>query len=259
MKANISPVTRNTLISLLVVLLSYFSFSLPSYFVSLSSSIQFRPSALQLALEPLLFGGVVFLLVICASAAFAPVQVEELQSQFAHSLLMRSSWRKYASRNIGKAALSGAIVVGGSFLIHSIVFNIIAQPYDVGDFPYHHLPFIENSFSYTWQHIEHGLPIYLFMSLCHGFFGAVWALIALCISVWFMDKLLAVSIPLCISWAWIRFPARHLGIPNLRPSALVYEDLDWHWFILSIIMYSIISAICIWSYMLGLKKRVANA
>ncbi len=253
-----SAVIKGGIFALIALLISYLGFSIPTFVESLKQDIQWRASALQLSLEPILFGGVVFMPIVCAWASYVPYHVEVMRSGFVSFCLIRSDWRKYAMRHITRAFFMGAAVVGGSFFLHAFIMNILATPYDVLRFPSQELPFMEGTFAFNMHKVCYGLPLYLTMTLCHGVFGGAWCLIGLSLSTWMKDSIISLSMMLCIKEFWIVFPRRILGKSFPSPSLLLYEDLTLYTLLLSLAVYVVVCCIAVVLYVWGLKRSVRN-
>ncbi len=251
---------KNFWISTAIIVVCYLSFSVPSWVGSADWGTEFHPSALQQSLEALVFGGVILLLPFCAAGAYAISQVDDIQSNFLLFKIARSSYRKYALGKILSAAASGAAVIAITFVLHAVIWNWIALPYDPVAYPYHELPFKENGFFVKWHLIEHALPIYLYIFFAMGLFGAVWALIALAVSVWVPDKILAITIPACFYQLWAGGIYRFLfGWQLPTPSTMFLISADQRILTQSLIMYGLHALTAIILYRLGLKRWVQHA
>lgn len=242
-----------------VLLLSYLGFSLPSYKDALRNAPQWRPSALQLSLEPLFFGGASFMPIICVSVAYAPMQIDELRGGFALPALTRESWARYTTRHFAAAALQGAVVAGDAFALHSLIMNIIAAPYDVARFAAHELPWSENSITYPFLNIAKAAPVYLLMSMGHSLFGAAWAMIALSACVWIKDKIMTAAFVLCCHQFWTVFPYRLFNLKRVPPSVLLYEDTTAEMLTAALIVYLVLLAGAVLLYVVGLKREMRHA
>lgn len=173
--------------------------------------------------------------------------------------LARGSYGKYARNKIVAAALGGAAVVAVTYALHAVIWNLISIPYSPEQYPYHELPFRADGFFAMWHLTSHAFPVYIYMFVTMGLFGAVWALIALAVSVWVPDKLLAITVPACIYQIWsggIYFFLFGWRLPT--PASLFLIDVNWTELWQSLLMYAIHIALAMALYMAGLKRRVAN-
>ena len=80
------------------------------------SVVAYRPSAFIYALEPILFGGVIYLFPFCACLPITDRNVDEQLS------------KKSALNRILYAFVSGGLAVSLPFLFHMILWNILAIP-----------------------------------------------------------------------------------------------------------------------------------
>ena len=234
--------------------------SVPEWISSISWGSEYRQSALQQSISGAFFGGVMLLLPFCACLPYAVNQVDELCSSVANWKLIRSSTKKYAMNKIIAAGMSGGASIILAFILHSVVWNIIALPCDPGMYPYHQISFHPDSLYAIWYQIMYGLPMYL--SIATGMFisGFVWAVVALSVSVWVPDRLLTITIPTCIYYlisANILQPILGWQLPH--PATLYNDALTVESALESIFEYFIIFTLASIIYMHGLKRREQDA
>ena len=99
------------------MLFCYLCVSIELWISSLSESVvAYRPSAFIYALEPILFGGVIYLFPFCACLPITDRNVNEQLS------------KKSALNRILYAFVSGGLAVSLPFLFHMILWNILAIP-----------------------------------------------------------------------------------------------------------------------------------
>lgn len=99
------------------MLFCYLCVSIELWISSLSESVvAYRPSAFIYALEPILFGGVIYLFPFCACLPITDRNVDEQLS------------KKSALNRILYAFVSGGLAVSLPFLFHMILWNILAIP-----------------------------------------------------------------------------------------------------------------------------------
>ena len=97
------------------MLFCYLCVSIELWISSLSESVvAYRPSAFIYALEPILFGGVIYLFPFCACLPITDRNVDEQLS------------KKSALNRILYAFVSGGLAVSLPFLFHMILWNILA-------------------------------------------------------------------------------------------------------------------------------------
>lgn len=99
------------------MLFCYLCVSIELWISSLSESVvAYRPSAFIYALEPILFGGVIYLFPFCACLPITDRNVDEQLS------------KKSALNRILYAFVSGGLAVSLPFLFHTILWNALAIP-----------------------------------------------------------------------------------------------------------------------------------
>ena len=237
------------------MLICLFGMSIPEWVISVDWGDEFRQSALQQSIIGIFFGGVMLLLPFCACVPYATHQVEEIRTSVMHWKLIRGSVRRYATEKIIATALSGGTVVAMAFVIHAMIWNFIAYPCDIIAHPYHEIGFSPTSVYAAWYSTFYGLPMYLSMAIGIFICGAVWATVALAISVWVPDKLLTITIPACLYYLLSASIFRQLFGWNLPHPATLYNDaLTWHDAALSLIEYCVILLIACVAYTVGLKS-----
>ena len=199
------------------------------------------------------------LMPFCACIPYATNQVEEIRTSVMQWKLVRSSIKRYAADKILATAISGGVVVALAFALHAIIWNFIAYPCDIVAHPYHEIGFSPDCLYATWYSTLYGLPMYLSMTLGIFISGAVWAVVALAISVWVPDKLLTITIPVCIYYLLSGNIFRHLFGWNLPHPATLYNDaLTWHSALMSLLEYIVIFLIACVTYGVGIKRRAQN-
>jgi hypothetical protein len=247
-------------VSFIVLLISYFSFSIPSWVGSVDWGAEFRPSAFQQAIEGVFFGGVLYLMPFCATAAYAASQVTEITSRYINFKMARTSVMRYGRNKLLAAAVSGAVVLAFAYAFHAMVWNVISLPYDPKGYPYQELPFRDGSLFDAWHTIFHALPVYLLMTVGIGVYGAVWAVCGLAIAVWIPDQLLALTIPACIHKLWAAGLFRYaVGWDAPYPADLFYDDVSPIQWLHAFAMYAVFLGIAIGFYYWGLRRRVSHA
>lgn len=216
-------------------------------------------SALQLSIGSIFFGGVMLLLPFLASVPYATSQADEIRTSFLQWKVMRSSIRKYAAQKITVNALSGASAMALAFWLHALIMNIVALPCDPQTYSGHELFFADGCFYNTWYSTLYGLPMYLSMGLGIAFCSAVWATVALAISVWIPDKLLIISVPSCLYYLWSSHLFKALFGLNLGHPADLYNDaLTWPIALRAFIVYGVCLIAAIMIYVIGLKRRAQH-
>ncbi len=249
----------NFVMGFLVMLICFLGMSIPEWVVSAAWGSEYRQSALQQSIVGIFFGGVMLLMPFCACIPYATRQVEELRTSVMTWKLLRSSLSKYATGKIMASALSGGAAVAAAFIIHALIWNLVALPCDPVAHPYHEISFDPNSLYAEWYAICYGLPMYLSITIGIFISGSTWAVIALAVSVWVPDKLLTVAIPACIYYLLSASILNHLFGWNLPHPATLYNDaLTVQQAIQSFTEYVLLFIFACVLYRLGLRRRAQN-
>lgn len=156
--------------------------------------------------------------------------------------------------------LVAAVSTSSAFVLHAILWNIIALPVDPTVYPSHTIYFSKKCIFYNWYTVCYGLPVYVEMTLGIAFTASIWAVVALAIAVWIPDKLLAVTIPSFLYYLWNADVAYYFtGIKTPHPAILFNDGLTIEKAIVSIEAYLMILVISMVIYYIGCKKRCQNA
>ena len=216
-----------------------------------------RPSSLMQILGGIYFGGIMILLPLCASLPAGIAQVEELQSLFIDLRVIRIATKKYIMRIFSAAFLSGAAVMGTAFILHAIIWSILATPNDIALNDYLAAPYQPDCIYYTWQGICYSLPIYIWVAVMMSFCGGMWATVGLTAGLYLRDKLLALAVPFCIYYLWhFGLPKRLFGIQGFPHPADLYNDaLTIDVVYKSLLVYAGLGFICLLLYTVKLKRR----
>lgn len=243
-----------------IMLLCLLGLSVPEWICSVDWGSQYRQSALQQSVSGVFLGGVMLLLPFCACLPYATNQVDELRSSVMQWKLIRSSIKKYALSKIISTSISGGTAIAFAFILHSLVWNFIAQPCNPTVNPYHEILFSPRSLYATWYSTLYGLPMYA--SLAVGMFiaGAAWATVALAISVWIPDRLLTVTIPTCICYLLAANVLQSVfGLYLPHPAVLYNDALTAVDALYALLEYVSIFIIATGVYIIGLKRRGQDA
>lgn len=243
-----------------ILFLCFLGYSFPGFFFQEELSIEWRESALQLSIGSIFFGSVMLLMPFCAAVSHAVSQVEELQSSVMHWRVLRSSVQRYAATKITASAFSAACSTSLAFVVHALVWNIIALPVDPVHYPGHEIGFSETCVYSKWYLICYGLPMYVEMALGIAFSASIWAIVALAVAVWIPDRLLVVSVPACIYYLWhLQLPYYLFGIRVPHPGTLYNDALTFEEAYQCILAYAGVFAVSLLVYLAGLKRRVRHA
>ena len=184
------------LFSFILLFLCFSGYSFPGWFCAIGIEEEYRESALQLSIGSIFFGSVMMFMPFCASVSHAVSQVEELSSGMMHWRVLRSSLNRYASIKMAASALSAACSTTSAFIIHAILWNVIAIPVDPVHYQAHEIGFADTCVFSKWYLIAHGLPVYVEIALGIAFSAAVWAIVALAVAVWILTGFWSSACPL---------------------------------------------------------------
>lgn len=221
--------------------------------------IEYRESALHLSIGGIFFGGFMLIMPFCAALAHSTSQADDECSSIMQWQALRGSVLKYARVKVGTSMIVAAVTTAGAFVIHAILWNIIALPNDPVLYPNHEIYFSEECLFYNWYRIGHGLPVYIEMTLGIAFTASIWAVVALAIAVWIPDKLLIVTIPSFLYYLWNADLLFFLtGIHTPHPATLFNDGLTLQKAVISIVTYLIVLAISLIVYYTGCQRKCRN-
>lgn len=222
--------------------------------------IEYRESALQLSIGGIFFGGFMLLLPFCASLAHSTSQVDDICSGMMRWEAFRGSVLKYAQVKIRSCMIVAAISTSSAFILHAILWNIIALPVDPVTYPNHTIYFSKECVFYNWYTICFGLPVYIEMAIGIAFTASIWSVVALAISVWIPDKLLTIAIPSFLYYLWNADVVFYFtGIRTPHPAILFNDGLTINKAIVSVISYLVVYVISLICYYIGCIRRCRNA
>lgn len=250
--------SAGTILSCCIVLICMFGFSIPVWLSTDGSALDYRASALELSLGGIFFGGLMLMLPFCAALPGTISQVDEVRSGFLYLRGIRESARYYVLTRTVSAMLAGAVSLALPFMIHCLLWNFIALPYDPVSYPdqeiiFHHL-------YNDWSRIAYAVPMYAWIALGLALTGALWALISLATAIWIPDKLVAVMVPIGICYFWSYGLFGHLlGMTLPSPSGIYNDGLSWSRCFQTLAMYAVFGTIALAVYYSGLKRRLRNA
>ena len=199
------------------------------------------------------------LLPFCAALAHAASQVDDVSTSMMQWKTIRHSLLKYIRINVGTSMITSSLATSSAFVLHAILWNLIALPNDPANYPNHTIYFSKECVFYEWYLIMHGLPVYIEMAVGIAFTASVWSVVALAISVWIPDKLLTVVIPSFLYYLWNADVVYFLiGIRTPHPATLFSDGLTVEKAIVSIVSYSLVFVFSLSCYYYGCKRRCRN-
>ena len=222
--------------------------------------IEYRESALQLSIGGIFFGSFMLLLPFCAAVAYSTSQVDDISSGMMRWKALRGSVFKYVCTKAGACMLPAAVATASAFVLHAIVWNIVALPVDPETYPLHEINFSRDCIFNNWYTIHYGLPVYIEMAIGIAFTASIWAVVALAIAIWIPDKLLTVTLPSFLYYLWNADVFFYFtGIKTPHPATLFNDGLTAEKAVISIISYSAVLVISLVGYYVGCKKRCQDA
>ena len=250
-------------LSLIVFFLCLQGYSIPSYYRQWISPYgappEYRESALTMTLGGIFFGGAILLMPFCAAMVTSPSQVDDMRSGIMEFYLVRSSFRQYIAQKLASAFLGGFLIGSIAFGLHAILWNLMAFPYDPITYPEHGGLFWPGTLFDQWAPICHGLIIYIEVMLGLGFTAGVWAVVGMATAVWIPDKLLAVTIPMCIYKLWSTGLSYYLfGFYLPDPSTLFNDAQTVSGDVAAFMAYFVVLICAVLSYSIGLRKKVQH-
>lgn len=172
--------------------------SLPIWIIRCQQGDRRFMSAMDMSFTPVFFGGVQLLVPLCAAAAYGAVHAEELRTRFFLLEIMRTSERKYVLTKAVSAMLSGALVLGGGFLLHVILWHILAGPYDVSARPDIEVYFAPGKVYATYLQTPYAVMMYVHAVLGFAITGAFWAMVGVTLLSWNSDPQLSIALAVVI-------------------------------------------------------------
>ncbi len=244
------------LIAFGIMFLSFLGLSMPEWVASRDWGVIGQPSALQLSLMPVFFGGVSLLFPFCACTAFASKQVDEIRSGFMELRLIRSNTMRYAIQQLTTNFFVSGLCVGSAFLAHAALCHLVALPSMPEIYGSHEIPFSEDCIYDSWLGCLHGLPIVLWMGFAMVLTGGVWGTLGLAVSIWFPDKWMTVSLPTFVCFVLNSRTIYLLTGIDIPHAADLYNDaLTIPMVIQSLAYDALLLLIFALIYMIGVKRR----
>lgn len=223
----ISSIFRNkgAWLSFAVLLACCFSASIPLWYESKGIEVADQPSAFMYSLEPILFGGVIQLFPFCACLPGA-----------------MHNRNRYGKISPARVFTLGSIATALPFIIHSIVWNILALPSNPAVYSSHELQMF--GLLNDLYGIAYGIPVYVIftfgMILCGGSLALVHQL---CI-IWFRDQVAAFIFPSVLYFGWLLLSIHFTWLQLPAPVDLFDEGLTIRGGCILVIIYTFIIAFC---------------
>lgn len=246
-------------LSTCVMFVGLLGYSVPSWFFS-GEPIEYRESALALSIGGIFFGGLMLLMPFCAAVSHTVSQVEEIESGMLQWRVLRSSTFQYMRRKILSSMVSAACSTSLAFLLHALVFNLVALPVNPTQYTNHEIIFAPWCLYSEWYKTCYGLPMYISIASGIAISASAWAMVALAAAAWIPDRLLVVTIPSCLYYIWnCQFPYYIFGVFVPDPATLYNDALTVTSAAECLLAYAIVFLGSFSIYYFGIERRTKNA
>lgn len=217
-------------------------------------------SAMDLCFIPVFFGGSILLVPFCASIGCSQTQVEEINSRNIQFRILRSNYLHYSVGKLFSAMITGFVVLGGAFAIHTLIWHFVAGPYDVSARPDIEVSFAEGTVYYDFIQQPWAYGAYLHAIVGFGLTGAVWAVISMLCAVLLADTVLSVSIPVVLYYLWKSNFTRYLFGFSMPDFTGLYNDgVLWNEYWQTLAVHLVLLGLSGIAYVVALKRRIRNA
>lgn len=224
--------SKGTWLAMAVMFLCYFGTSIDLWNSSINEPIIiYRPSAFVYALEPVLFGGVILVFPFCSCLPIA-------MSREMHSLPRICSKRK-----IVLAFSAGGTAVALPFVLHTIIWNLLALPVNPAVYESHQLQLY--GLLNDLYGICYGMPVYAVFTLGMIIGGGTFSVIYLVASTMMKDHIVAFVTPSLIYFGWLKLSTYFSNLQIPAPVDLFNEGLTIGGGLLLLLIYTIILVLCI--------------
>ena len=169
---------------------------------------------------------------------------------------IRSSIGCYAIKKIIAAMVSGGAATAVAFIVHTLLWNIIALPSSPATNPCHEVAFAQGVLYADWYGMAYGLPAYLYWSFAIFLCGGLWAVVGLATAAWIPDRMVTMTVPVGIYYLWtygLFYYALGWEIPN--PSALYNDGLTLRKLFHALLTDATVLIIASAVYFVGIRRR----
>lgn len=258
MRAEISRalLTRRFTLAVGVMLACFLAFSIPTWISQQPWQPEERSSAFMQAIGPIFFGGFSLLFPFCAALPCSLNQVDEIETGSLELQGIRSSVRRYVARKAVAAFISGGLAMSTAFLLHTLLWNMIALPSSPATNPCHEVAFAQGVLYADWYGIAYGLPAYLYWSVAIFLCGGLWAMIGLATAAWIPDRIVVMTVPVGIYYLWtygLFYYALGWRIPH--PSALFNDGLTASKLLSALLTDATVLLAAVVVYFIGIRRR----
>ena len=229
--------------------------SLPIWIIRCQQGDRALMSAMDLTFTPVFFGGIMLLVPLCAAAAYGTVHAEALRSRFFLFEMMRTSERKYVMTKAMSAMLTGALVLGGGFLLHVLLWHLVAGPYDVAARPDIAVDFVPGTVYATYLQTPYAAMAFVHAILGFAITGAFWAMVAVTLLIWNGDPQLSIALTVVIYFLMRnRFIDLVLGIRMPSYTGLYNDGQTWADYFQSLGLHLAAMAVLTGVYARGVRR-----
>lgn len=209
------------------MLFCYLCVSIELWISSLSESVvAYRPSAFIYALEPILFGGVIYLFPFCACLPITDRNVDEQLS------------KKSALNRILYAFVSGGLAVSLPFLFHTILWNVLAIPVNPKQYESHSLQMF-GLLNDLYDKL-YGIPVYGIFFAGMFYSAGTYAVMHLLLRSAMKDRIVAFTVPSVLYFLWLKLSVTFAATFFPSPVDLFDEGITVQNIPVSIAIYTVI-------------------
>ncbi len=213
-------------LSWIVLLICYCSASIDLWNSSVCMDVSDQPSAFIYSLEAILFGGVINLFPFCACLPIACFRTKN---------------------NIEEPSLSAVFVLGGlavvtPFLLHTIIWNILAIPVNPTLYESHELQMY--GLLNDLYDVFFGIPVYCIFSFGMFLCGGTMAMIYLVAIEWIEDRIAAFSFPALLYFGWLQLSIHCSSLQIPAPMDLFDEGMTIHGSLILLLIYFCLIYLC---------------
>ena len=233
--------------------------ALPIWIIRCQQGDRELMSAMFMTFTPVFFGGTMLLVPLCAAAGYGAVHAEELRTRFFLFEMLRTSEKKYVLIKAMSAMLTGALVLGGGFLLHTVLWHIVAGPYDVAARPDVAVDFVTGTVYDAYIQTPYAVMVYVHAIIGFAITGALWAMVAMTLLVWNKDPQLSVALTLVIYFLMRnRFIDLVLGIHMPDYTGLYNDGQLWADYFKALVFHLVMMIVLTVIYGRGVRRCEAR-
>lgn len=247
---------KRFVIAMCMMLLCFLLFSVSTWINQSNWLPEERSSAFMQAIGPIFFGGISLLFPFCAALPYSLNQVDDIETASIYLQGIRCSIKRYAFCKMVSAAVSGGLATALAFILHALLWNIIALPSSPATNPCHEVGFAQGVLYADWYGVAYGLPAYLYWSVAIFICGGLWAVIGLATAAWIPDRIVTMTVPVGIYYLWtygLLYYAFGWRIPN--PSALYNDGLTMTKLLNALLTDAVVLLLAGIVYYIGIRRR----